>query len=313
MSEAVEIQEKAVVDFSEGWDATSGAGKEATKEEEKAPIKEEELSAKEPETEKPDKPIEAKAPVKGDGKDDQRQRSLDGIVRSERAKRTEAEKRVTQMETELNELRNKKAEPEVVVDQEDIVARLLKDPKIQALEKDGGQDFTSALAAAVRMASEESDRKFGNLSKSTEDRIAAITKELKGQMQEFQPAIEHQKTQAQEKHFGLVSEAHPDYKTFLDTEDENGVVEGELTKWMAGHPDEDYIRQVAAGGSTSQVVAMLTRFKSETGVGVFDKHEEKQNKKKALADMAGATTTKRPVSVTTADKKGGSFEDGWAN
>lgn len=272
----------------------------------------------EPESKEEDKQEEKpeiKAPVKNDGKDAQRQKTLDGIVKAKNAEIAETKRDRDRLAKEIEELRATK-QPEKIkeVIEDSIVNRLRASPSIKNLESEYGKEFVSAIEEAVSMVSDTYDKKYGELNQSWETKFKAIEEESKKRLERFEPVVESHQHSLDEAHRNAIESAHPDLHEYLDSvDDEGNRTPGMLTEWIMSHPLSEQWATIAkkgpTGGTAEQVNYMLNVFKQEKGIGVKAKADTSK-KQAALADMATVKTKKAPITPSSGGETN-SFSSGW--
>ena len=184
---------------------------------------------------------EITAPVKNDGKDVQRQKTLDGILRSKNAKIEESERERVRLAKEIEELKATK-QPEKIKDviEDSIVSRLRASPSMKNLEAEYGKEFVSAIEDAVSMVSDTYDKKYGELNQSWEAKIKTMMEESKKKLEQFDPVVRDHQQQLSKNHIEAIETAHPDFRDYKDSVGKDGdVVQGKLSEWISGHPLSD--------------------------------------------------------------------------
>lgn len=272
--------------------------------------KKEETEAKAKEEPKDDEP-EIKAPVKNDGKDPHRQKTLDGIVKVKNAQIAESERERARLADEIKELKANK-QPEKIKDvvEDSIVNRLRASPSIKSLEQEYGKEFVSAIEDAVSMVSDTYDKKYGELNQSWEAKIKTMMEESKKKLEQFEPVVEERRQMLSKNHIEAIETVHPDFREYKDSVDDDGdVVQGKLSVWISGHPLSDNWEAISKAGTADQVNYMLDTFKRENGIGVKAKADTSK-KQAALADMATVKTKKSPITPPSSGETK-SFSRGW--
>lgn len=90
------------------------------------------------------------------------------------------------------------------------------------------------------------------LQKYVDARIASVEGKVSQASDEL---LKNQKAEADKKHFGIIAEKHPDYKSIASSEDFNLWLDRQSTMW----------RIAASEGDANDVVSVLSKFKDEFG------------------------------------------------
>lgn len=223
----------------------------------------------------------------------QRYKTLQGMWRSEKEKRAELERRLTELEAKASgaaenttniqhQEKQSGAKDEglarhLTESEEEMVAKILEeDEKFQEIR----EDFPEVAEALEH-----------SLKKTLSQFSAKQSQQLMSVLQQsLAPLLQSQQQQILEEHYKRVKEAHPDFERYLES--------GELEAWIKEQPSrkQKYLLEVYNEGSTEEVIDLFNEFKGSMG---YSKPTQKTADSSKLWDMEEPKSRTRPISATT--------------
>lgn len=216
---------------------------------------------------------------------DQRHKSLDGMIKSEKERNKQLEQELAKLKTEqVKEIPQEKKE---ALSSEDEFAELDK------LVDDYGDQLPLAVKTNLKRMKGDFEAKL----KAVTDAVSSL---------EPIKEIVLQKNAAE--HYDGIKKAHPDFKQYNDS--------GEIKNWIDSLPvyKRNSYDWVYKNGSTEDVIDMLTDFKAAMGYADLEVEPKDESdkavevKKEVKHNMATKTKT---TPISPVGRKTASFEDGW--
>ncbi len=200
-----------------------------------------------------------------------------------------------------------KAEEQPVIDASAVLDKIGKFDSFKNLEKEYGEDMTTALNEIVTATVETVTAGMSEYVDKQLGQLANIINPLQDS---------HVESKA-EKHEAALLSAHPDAEAIIES--------GNMVKWIESQPDykREMYEKIYKDGATAQVDDLFSTFKKETGIETKqddfkdeevideDKKEKAAKKKGKLEDMEDVDSKKPPVSESKGGASKNDYNGAW--
>lgn len=251
----------------------------------------------EPVAEKEEVEDKSKTLVVTDEKQEQRYRTLQGILDAESSKWKSKEEEFTK---KLNELQEQ-LKGSTVKEEKKAVAEFVDEltPEEKKLLEEYDADFGTVSKMEELKRKREIARTRNELQRDFDSRVQAIKDELMGELRNqktaLDPLLHSLDSVAELTHFSMITDKHPDFETF--------VADGSLEKWIMEKPKylQPALVRVYDRGTAEEVIELFNDFKKENNLTAASSVAEGE---KYLDAARAAKEKKKQVLRSVTTRKG---------